>query len=229
MVEIFGGAIAGAFDSFLQFILSLVNSSWSLVAMGMLAMGDSLVPILPSGTLVSAVGAAAATPDTGHPLWLIIPIAAICALIGDMLVYLIGRVLHFRPKGRLRRPMDFFQKQFDSHWQIILATARFIPIVRVAAFLAAGLVKVPWKRVALMDGIASLVWATVYTLSGYLGGAIAGHPLWGMLIGIGVGALAGLTIAQVARYIQKKRMGDDVEVDAAEPQALEIEMTSTRS
>ncbi len=198
-----------------SFLAGAAESTWALVVMGALAMGDSLIPPLPSGTIVSALGAASASGVPGsHPFWLIALVAALCALIGDLLVFGVGRLLRGRPLARLRDSKKMgpvisrSERGLDSHWTIILGTARFIPIVRVGVFLAAGMFAVPLRRVVLMDGIASLIWASVYALGGRFGGTLVSNPLVGVALGIAVGAAAGLAIATIADYFQKNRLVD---------------------
>lgn len=200
----------------LQHLLTgAAESAWSLVAMGALAMGDALIPPLPSGTLVSALGATSAVGGPGsHPLWLIVVVAAACALLGDLLVYAVGHLLRGRPLQRLggsRRlgpTISASERGLDSHWAVILGTARFVPVVRVGVFLAAGMFAVPLRRVVLMDGIAALSWASIYALGGHLGGALASSPLVGAGLGMAAGGAAGAIIAKVADAVQRSRLVD---------------------
>lgn len=197
-------------------LVGAADSVWSLVMMGAFAMGDALIPPLPSGTVVSALAAASAkgTGDS-HSLWLIIVVAAACALIGDLIMYGIGCLLHGRPLARLKSSrrlgpaIEACGDRFDSHWTVILGTARFIPVFRVGVFLAAGMFSVPLRRVVLMDGIAAFIWASVYASSGRFGGILASNPLVGTALGIAAGSLAGLAIAKAADWYQKSRFVDN--------------------
>lgn len=203
-----------------HFLLAALDSAWSLVTMGTLAMVDSLVPPLPAGTFVSALGAVAAGDHPAHPLWLIILVAAGGALLGDLLAYRVGRMLRGRPLQRLRSSRRFgttiarAEKGFDARWPVILSTTRFIPVVRGGVFLAAGMISFPLRRIVILDGIAAIIWANVFALSGYFGGALMSTPLSGAVVGIIVGGMVGLLIARVASSLQKSRSVDKVSVTA---------------
>lgn len=197
-------------------ILHLTGSPWALVVLGLLTFGDGFVPPLPSGTYVSALGATSATQGGAARILVIVAIATVGALLGDLMMYAIGRLFHPRPTGRIGALVGQFRLRLDRHWPLVLSTARFIPVVRVAVFLAAGLARFRLDRVILMDGMAATVWACVYTFSGRLGGTISSQPLIGVLIGMCIGALAGLAISRIAQWLQKRRASDAVPAPGTE-------------
>ena len=73
-------------------LVASAASPWIYPALFALVVADAFLVVLPSETLVVALGALAAA--TGEPsLLLIVPVAALGALLGDALCYLIGRTI----------------------------------------------------------------------------------------------------------------------------------------
>ena len=71
-------------------VLELVSSPWLLPALLALVVGDAFLVVLPSETLVVALGAAWAA--TGSPaLAPVVLVTAVGAIIGDALCFAIGR------------------------------------------------------------------------------------------------------------------------------------------
>ena len=62
---------------------------WSLVFLAGFIAVDGIFPPVPSESLVIAMAALTAQGE-GHPLWLLIPVAALGAVTGDVLAYAIG-------------------------------------------------------------------------------------------------------------------------------------------
>ena len=71
-------------------VQALVVSPWLLPALYLLVVGDAFLVVLPSETLVVALGALWGA--TGNPpVWALIAVAALGAMTGDALCFAIGR------------------------------------------------------------------------------------------------------------------------------------------
>jgi membrane protein DedA with SNARE-associated domain len=114
----------------------------------------------------------------------VIAAAAVAAIAGDNLGYLIGRlggdrllrrvgpVLHLT-EGRLAVGRYLFQR----HGGKAVFFGRFVAVLRVFAAFLAGTTRMPWRRFALFNTAGCLVWATLMGLLGYGLGASAAGPL----------------------------------------------------
>jgi len=114
----------------------------------------------------------------------VIAAAAVAAIAGDNLGYLIGRlggdrllrrvgpVLHLT-EGRLAVGRYLFQR----HGGKAVFFGRFVAVLRVFAAFLAGTTRMPWRRFAVFNTAGCLVWATVMGLLGYGLGASAAGPL----------------------------------------------------
>ena len=126
-------------DAFLD---ALGGSPWLFPAVFLLVVGDAFLVVLPSETVVVALGALAGA--TGSPLLgVLIPVAAIGAVVGDSLCYLIGRRVGIDSwawqraaaigGGADARAIDVLARP-----AVLIFTARYIPFARIAVNLSAG-------------------------------------------------------------------------------------------
>ena len=182
-------------------ILSATGSPWALVILFFLAIGDGAIPPLPSETFLSAL-AAAAVVSPGIHLYLIILVGAAGALTGDMMMYTIGRKIPIPLGSRRDRLIRGLDRKIHKSWPVLLGMARFIPVIRVAIFLAAGAKRIDWRRVVMTDAASALVWACWFTLAGFTGGVfLRNHPLLGILLGMAIGSGAGIIMGLVAQRV----------------------------
>ena len=84
-------------------VLGLAESAWVYPVVFALTVADAFLVIVPSETVV--VSLAALSASGGHPnLALLIPVAAVAAIIGDSLTYFLGRAIGVDRFGWMRRP-----------------------------------------------------------------------------------------------------------------------------
>ena len=109
-------------------------------------------------------------------IWLIVPLAALGAFVGDNVSYALG---HFFRPGRgealpqreRAAPVDGARAALDRRGATIIVVARFVPGGRTAVTFAAGTLEFPWRRFARYDALAVLIWATYSAMLGYVGGS----------------------------------------------------------
>jgi membrane protein DedA with SNARE-associated domain len=110
----------------------------------------------------------------GVYLPLVILLAYVAVLIGDSVIFLIGRhwglsilghrwVGRFLPEYRIERVRHYFTKYGDR----TIFLARFIVGLRAATFWAAGTLKVPYRTFITFDGLAALVSVPLFILIGW--------------------------------------------------------------
>ena len=115
-----------------------------------LVVGDAFLVVLPSETAVVALGALSAATGS-PPWWLIIPVAAAGAVIGDALCYLIGRRVgldrwRWQREGRTGAAIERVRIALHRRTAVLVFTARYVPFARIAVNLAAGAGRVPLRR-----------------------------------------------------------------------------------
>jgi membrane protein DedA with SNARE-associated domain len=147
---------------------------WFPLIVFVVAMLDSIFPVVPSETTVIAGGVAAGAGN--QSLALVILAGACGAFVGDNLAYTVGR--YFEPRIRRwagRKPgrnerLDGAALQIKKRGGPLLITARFIPGGRTVLTVSCGITEQPRRWFAFWVAIAGLVWATYAGVLGYLFG-----------------------------------------------------------
>jgi membrane protein DedA with SNARE-associated domain len=196
-------------DAVLTLLSGAVTSPWVYPALFSMALLDGVLPVLPAESLLITAGMYAAS---GRPnLFLVIALGAAGAFAGDHVEYLIGRSSGGRlgrwmpPATRRGHLLEWAGRTLAVRGGLILVVARYIAGGRNAATLTMGAVGYPLRSFSLFDGIGTLSWASASSLIGYVGGvAFEGHPVRGMLFGIGL-AVTVTGLVEGARRVRRLR------------------------
>ena len=197
------------FDQFTRLVADA--SGWAYAIVFLLAFLDVLVPVVPSEASVITAGVVAA--GGGLDLPLIIAAAACGAFLGDNTAYLIGRRFGTRAKERFfrgdkgRKTVEWAERQLTARGGELIVVARFIPGGRTAITLSAGASLFRWRRFAMYDAAAALIWALYASLLGYFGGKAFEGAAWkGLLLALAI-AFAVTGGVEVVRWFVKRRQG----------------------
>ena len=192
-----------------DWLKDFASSPWFYAIIFVIAVLDSVLPIVPSETSVIIGGVSAGLGDLVLPL--VIVLGALGAFVGDNMSYLIGRRLSGwltrryarTPKGQER--LDAVIRQIHERGGLLLITARFIPGGRTLLTLACGITGQPRKWFAKWTAIAAVIWASYASLLGYFGGKTfeESHTL-AFLVAFGT-ALSVTVLIEVARWLLKMR------------------------
>ncbi|MCS0638557.1 VTT domain-containing protein [Streptomyces sp. LP05-1] len=168
-----------------------------LVALG------ALVPVVPTGAIVSSAAVVAFHQTLPVPLLVVFALSAGAALAGDVALYWLGRRgVHSRNGSRwLNRLRDRAapdrleraQEKLHDHKVSVLVLSRLVPAGRIPVMLACLLTEMPLRRFVRGDIPACLAWAATYQLIGILGGSLFARP-WE---GVAAAVLVTLLIAGV--------------------------------
>ncbi|MFJ8015967.1 DedA family protein [Streptomyces sp. NPDC096339] len=165
-----------------------------LVALG------ALVPVIPTGVLVSSAAVVAFHQESlPFGVLLVFAVAALAAFTGDMTLYWLGhrgvrsrggsRWLE-RLRGRVAAErLEQAQTRLDEHGVLVLVLSRLVPAGRVPVMLACLLAELPLRRFARGDAPACLAWAATYGLIGILGGSLFAEPWKGVALAVGLALL----------------------------------------
>jgi membrane protein DedA with SNARE-associated domain len=183
---------------------------WSYLVIFAVAAIDAFFPLVPSETLVVIGGNLASSGDL--VLWLVILSGAAGAVLGDNISYGIGSWVGERTVKRVFRSekahhrLEWAERTLDERGAYIILIARFIPGGRTAVTFSAGYIhSLPWRRFIVYDVVACLLWATYAALLGYFGGkTFEDHPLWGVLLALGIAVGLGFLV-EVVRHYRKRR------------------------
>ena len=203
---------------------------------GFLLPGDTLLVI--SG-LLSHPQDYAPNGVFGLSVWWVALLIGVAAFIGGEVGYYIGHkggpaVFEKKESGLFSvKNVERTNAFFERFGGITVILARFVPIVRTFAPVAAGVGHMPWRKYTLYNFIGAMLWGFGLTMVGYL---IAYIP-WirdlvveyiDVILLLAVGGTAVVTLWHylVERYKAKKAAaaGEDVVTDAAEAQALALDL-----
>lgn len=194
-----------------SFLLDMAASPLVLPVVMLLCAGDAFLPPVPSETVLVALAAARA-PTSGLFALVLIPVAAAGAWLGDAAVYWLGRGIGVSRWRWMRHPktarsVQFARDALQRRGILLIMTARFIPVGRVAVNLTAGATSYPWRRFASASGCAALVWAA-YTvgIGALFGHWLGGQPLLATLLGIATAILIGVLADRLVNVLVMRRV-----------------------
>ncbi|HXF21095.1 MAG TPA: DedA family protein [Streptosporangiaceae bacterium] len=187
-----------------------LSSPLSYLAAFLIPMLDAILPVLPSETIVIALGVSTAG-STDPRIALLVGLAACGAFAGDNLCYFIGR--RFGPlaerklfageKGARRRA--WATGALDRFGARLIVVCRFIPGGRTAVTLTCGIVGYSRRSFLIATAFAGVIWACYAFFLGRLGGkAFEDRPWIGFLLAFGV-ALAASAIIELVRRVKPWR------------------------
>lgn len=191
-------------DSVLDAVVAMASSPWALLVVAALCVVDSIVPPLPTESVVIALVTLGAAGEAPHPAAIGATIA-IAATLGDSLAYVLGRTLATRRWLRRRR-VRTLARQASTLLRIrgasIVVAARFVPGLRVAVNATAGAVRMDARRFVPLVATAATLWATITVLIGVgAAWALGDSPVLAAL----VGAIAGLGVGVAVDAILRRR------------------------
>jgi membrane protein DedA with SNARE-associated domain len=168
---------------------------------------DAIFPVLPSETIIIALGVA--TAGSSDPrIALLVACSAIGAFAGDNLCYLLGR--RFGPrverrffrgeKGAQRRA--WAERSLQRFGMPLIVICRFVPGGRTAVTLCCGMIGYQRRRFVIATAAAGVIWAAYSFFLGRLGGRVFEDKPWaGLLLAFGV-TIAVSGMIEVTRRIR---------------------------
>lgn len=208
--------IAALFGDLFDRLSEASGSSWFLLIIFAIALFDSVVPIVPSETLVIIGGVAAGQGDQWLPV--VIACGALGAFVGDNLAYqlgvsaerFLGRTLFRGDKGVAR--LRWATRQLQTRGGLLLLTARFIPGGRTAITVSSGVTRQPRRRFVTFDLAACAIWATYAATLGFIGGKTFEDDHTLAFIIAFAAALSVTAVIEVIRHVRNKRRDHPVVV-----------------
>jgi membrane-associated protein len=163
--------------------------------------------VIPGETALIAAGVLASQGRL--TIELVIVVAAIAAIIGDNVGYVLGRsgirALLVTPTGPFAsHRADFVERGesfFQRHGGKTVFFGRWLPVLRFTAAWLAGAHRMKWWRFAVYNALGGIAWATSVGLVAYVVGSAAKQ-----IIGyVGIGAFAAFVLALIGFYFWRRR------------------------
>lgn len=207
-------------DSAWSWFEQFASSPWFYLVIFIIAMLDSVIPVVPSETMVIIGGVAAGSgglDGDGHALFLplVIVSGALGAFIGDHLSYFIGNSAADKVTARYghsdkgRKRLEWATRHIRDRGGLLLVTARFVPGGRTLVTLTCGITNQHRSWFMKWVVVAASIWATYAALLGFIGGkTFADNHARALILAFSL-ALSVTLIIEVVRFVLKRR-GDDI-------------------
>lgn len=180
---------------------------------------------LPGDSLLFTAGLLVATDVIQTPIWIVAPLIALSAFIGDQVGYQIGRAsgprIFNRPNSRLFRQeyVDKTSEYFERFGGRTIIIARFVPIVRTFAPVVAGVGAMRYRTFVMYNIIGALLWGVGVTMLGYWLGQFAFVQNYLEPILIGIVLVSVIPVA--VELLRARRNGRKDRAGAASADAVE--------
>lgn len=156
-------------------------SSYGYLAVAILIAVENIFPPIPSEIILTFSGFLSISAHLN--LGGLIIASTIGALVGAIVLYLLGKLISFEKLERLitgkwgkilhfkMEHLEKAQRFFERHGNSTAFWGRFLPVVRSLISVPAGMAKFPIKRFLLFTAGGSLIWNAVLIVVGRLAGA----------------------------------------------------------
>jgi membrane protein DedA with SNARE-associated domain len=160
-------------DLLARLVTFFAENGYAAVLLALLVCGMG-APIPEDVTLVAGGVIAGLDYANVHTMF---AVALFGVLVGDAGMFLLGhhygaRMLRWRLVAWILTPARYamVQRKFEQYGNRMLFTARFLPGMRTAVFITAGLThRVSFMRFLLLDGAAALISVPFWVYLGYFG------------------------------------------------------------
>ncbi|SEP75699.1 membrane-associated protein [Lentzea xinjiangensis] len=155
---------------------------WMLVGLCVIVFAECGLLVgffLPGDSLLFTAGLFVAAGHISTPLWLVCVLLTVCAFVGNVVGYYIGRkagpALFNKPESKIfkKEYVDKTQEFFDKYGPRAIVLARFVPIVRTFITAMAGVGRMDPKKYFTYSAIGGVAWAAGLTVLGYYLGQIS--------------------------------------------------------
>lgn len=128
---------------------------------------------LPGDSLLFVAGLMVGTEKLGSPLYLVLIVVCLAAMIGDSVGYAFGKkvgpMLYKREDSLLfkKQHLEMAKDFYNRNGGFALVLGRFIPIIRTFVPIFAGMVQLEYRRFIVYNIIGGVIWVNSMILAGY--------------------------------------------------------------
>ncbi|WP_427016648.1 DedA family protein [Pseudarthrobacter sp. P1] len=191
-----------------ELITHSANQWWVVPMVTLFCLIDGFFLFLPSETAIVALSAISI--QNGLPnVWLLLLGGAVGAILGDNIAYFMGRKLGTTRFKWMRRPraakaFDWAKHELNKRGAVLVFTARYIPVGRIAVNFTAGATGFSWRRFFVLDFIAAFTWSAYGVAIGSLSGSfhfLHDNPLTGIGIAIVFAIVMGFAVDHAMKWL----------------------------
>ncbi|MGN0003093.1 MAG: DedA family protein [Sphingobacterium composti] len=163
-------------------LVSIVNDYqyWTYLILFLIIFAETglvITPFLPGDSVLFAMGALIAKPETDLNILVMLLLLIAAAIIGDFVNYEIGKhfgVRVFKEDAKIFK-LSYLEKTqnfYVKHGSKTIIYARFVPIVRTFAPFVAGITKMSYSHFGKYNMIGGILWVSIFLFAGYFFGQI---------------------------------------------------------
>jgi membrane-associated protein len=139
--------------------------------------GLVITPFLPGDSLLFAVGALSAVPESGLNIVVATGLLTLAAILGNTVNYKIGRMIGqraFTGEYKLINPRHLERTKvfYERYGGRAIVITRFAPILRTFAPFVAGIGQMPYARFLAFNVAGGAAWVGIFTAAGFRFGSI---------------------------------------------------------
>lgn len=166
----------------------------------------SIIPVVPTGAVVSAAAAVSTTTAGGLSLPVVVLLSVAAALVGDLVTFGIAALgsraaVRLLARGMSPDQLEGAAQRFARRGGVIVVIGRLVPAGRIPSLLAAAALGYPWRRLVPAATVGCVLWAIAYALLGVVSGGLFDDPVLASL----VAALLVLVLAAAGALWQRRR------------------------
>lgn len=165
-----------------QHLVSIVSNykTWTYLILFLIIFAETgfvITPFLPGDSLLFAMGAIIANPESELNIFLMCGLLIVAAILGDLTNYHIGK--YIGPKA-FSGKYKFLKKEYMEKTQMFynkyggktIVYARFVPIVRTFAPFVAGVARMDYVRFGSYNIAGGILWIASFLFIGYFFGGL---------------------------------------------------------
>jgi len=168
---------------------------------------DAVCPVLPSETVIVALGVSTAG-SVDPRIGLLIGLAAFGACVGDNLCYFIGRRFssrinrHFFSGDRGAKKREWADRTLDRFGARLIIACRFIPGGRTTVTLTCGVTEFRRRTFLWATALACVIWASYAFAVGRLSGKVFEENHWlGIVVALAIVVLVAVPVEVTRRAV----------------------------
>jgi membrane protein DedA with SNARE-associated domain len=199
-------------------------SAYGLLVVAVVIGLESIGLPFPGESVLILAGIFAGTRHEPNIVWVVV-VAAVSAIVGQVIGYLVGRefgyrlLLRYGPYVRITESrIKLGEYLFLRHGRKIVVVARFVPLLRSLAGILAGANRMPWLQFLGANSIGAFAWASVFGFAAYFLGHEVEHVAGPVMIAIGI--IAVIVLAIGANFVSKHEAQLAAEAERALPGPL---------
>ncbi|HEY4268124.1 MAG TPA: VTT domain-containing protein [Galbitalea sp.] len=207
-------------EAITQFVLALAGSPWAYAALAALLVIDGFFPFVPGETLVVTLAVLSAAAH-GPNLWIVLGVAIVASTLGDAIAFAIGRRVgisrwNWMHRPRVAKALAWAHRGFVNRPAMLMLTAKFVPVGRVAVTMTAGATGFPVRRYLGLALTASAIYTSFHVAVGLMAGSwLASSPLLAIGVALVSVFVLGFVIDTITRAFRKRTLRGARTVTAA--------------